>query len=139
MAQSYTPITFTGATLTIDRDSHVNTVVNLDRAAGMTVNLPAATGGGDVYRFVVKTTFTGSATIAALGTDVMAGVVSLSTDVAGVTCPTTATSDKLVMNGSTTGGLAGSYIECRDALSATWIVTGAILSTGAEATPFSAT
>jgi hypothetical protein len=139
MAQSYTPITFTGATLTIDRDSHVNTVVNLDRAAGMTVNLPEATGSGDVYRFYVKTTFTGSLTIAALSTDIMQGGVAVATDISGVTCPTTATSDKLVMNGSTTGGLIGSYVECRDAVDATWIVTGFLSSTGTEATPFSAT
>lgn len=139
MAQSYTPITFTGATLTVDRDSHVNTVVNLNRAAGMTVNLPAAVGSGDVYRFYTVTTFTGSCTIAALGTDIMQGAVGMTTDAAGVVIPTSATSDKLVMNGSTTGGLAGSYIECRDVVSATWVVTGFINSTGAEATPFSAT
>lgn len=137
--QSYTPITFTGATLTIDRDSHVNTVVNLSRAAGMTVNLPAAGGSGDVYRFAVQTTFTGSCTIAANGTDIIQGAVGMTTDAAGVTIPTSATSDKIVMNGSTTGGLKGSYIELRDAASATWIVTGFINSTGAEATPFSET
>ena len=136
---SLKPIEYTGATLTIDRDVHSDTVVALSRAAGMTVNLPAASGTGDVYRFYVKTTFTGDCTIAANGTDVMQGAIVIATDITGVTCPTTATSDKLVMNGSTTGGLIGSYVEVKDVASATWNVTGFIVSSGTEATPFSAT
>jgi hypothetical protein len=139
MAQSYTPINVTASTLTVDRDSHVNTVVNLDRAGGVTVTLPAAVGSGDVYRFYVKTTFTASATIAALTTDVMQGAIIVSTTNTAGTVATSATSDKLVMNGSTQGGLIGSYVEVRDVVSGAWVVTGALVATGAFATPFSAT
>jgi len=136
---SLLPIAFTGATLTIDRDVHSDTIISLNRAAGMTVNLPAAVGSGDVYRFYVVTTFTGSCTIAALGTDIMQGAVSVASDISGVTCPTTATSDKIVMNGGTQGGAAGTFVQFQDVASATWNVTGHLTAVGAEATPFSAT
>ena len=132
------PIVLTTNT-TIDRDTHIDTVCVIDAAGGFTVTLPEATGSGDRYRFYVKTTLTASATIAALTTDIMQGAVMVATDIAGVTCPATATSDKLVMNGSTTGGLLGSYVEVVDAVDTTWFVTGALVSSGAEATPFSAT
>jgi hypothetical protein len=65
--------------------------------------------------------------------------VAIATDIAGVTCPTTATSDKITMNGSTSGGLAGSFLRLVDAKAGQWMVTGTLVSSGAEATPFSAT
>lgn len=133
----YTPITITTNT-TIDRDTFLDTVCRIDRAGGLTVTLPAATGSGDVYRFYVATTVTADCTIAALGTDIMQGAVAVSTDIGGTVAPCTATSDKLVMNGSTTGGLLGSYVECRDVASAKWVVSGALIASGTEATPFSA-
>ena len=138
MVMSLKPITLTTNT-TIDRDTHLGTVCVIDAAGGFTVTLPEATGSGDVYRFYVKTTLTASATIAALTTDIMQGGVSIATDISGVTCPATATSDKLTMNGSTTGGLLGSYVEVKDAVDATWFVSGFLVSTGTEATPFAAT
>lgn len=137
MAQ-YQPISIT-TSVTIDRDTFSDTVGIIDRAGGLTVTLPASTGKGDVYRFYVKTTLTASATIAAAGTDILQGAVMVATDIAGVTCPATATSDKLVMNGSTTGGLLGSYVEVKDVVAGAWHVTGALVSSGAEATPFSET
>ena len=135
---SMIPIAVT-TNISVDRDTFLDTVAVIDRAGGLTVTLPAATGSGDVYRFYVKTTLTAAATIAALTTDIMQGTVAVSTDIGGTVAPTTATSDKLVMNGGTQGGLAGSYVEVRDVASATWFVTGALLSTSTEATPFSAT
>jgi hypothetical protein len=135
---SLKPIVLT-TTTTVDRDTHIDTVCVIDAAGGFAITLPEATGSGDKYRFYVKTTLTGSATIAALTTDIMQGAVMVATDISGVTCPATATSDKLVMNGSTTGGILGSYVEVVDAVDTTWFVTGALVSTGTEATPFSAT
>jgi hypothetical protein len=138
---SLKPISLT-TTTTIDRDSHINTILALDLAAGFAVTLPEATGSGDIYRFVIKTTTTGAYTIAALTTDVIAGAVTLATTnvVDGIVAATSATSDKISMNGSTTGGLAGgTYIELIDALDATWHVTGTLRTSGAEATPFAAT
>jgi hypothetical protein len=135
---SYLPITVT-TNVSIDRDTFVDTICVIDRAGGLTVTLPASTGKGDVYRFYVKTTVTADCTIAALTTDIFQGAIAVSTDIGGTVAPCTATSDKLVMNGSTTGGLLGSYVEVKDVLSGTWAVSGALIASGTEATPFSAT
>jgi len=136
---SLKPINVTTTTLTPDRDVHSDTVITLNVAAGTTVTLPAASGSGDIYRFYVGTTFTASATIAAAGTDVMQGAIIVSTTNTAGTVATSATSDKLVMNGSTTGGLVGSYVEVRDVASGVWSTGGALVATGAFATPFSQT
>jgi hypothetical protein len=135
---SYLPITVT-TNVSVDRDTFVDTICVIDRAGGLTVTLPASTGKGDVYRFYVKTTVTADCTIAALTTDIFQGAIAVSTDIGGTVAPCTATSDKLVMNGSTTGGLLGSYVEVKDVLAGTWAVSGALIASGTEATPFSAT
>ena len=56
----------------------------------------------------------------------------------GITCPTAADSDTITMSGSTTGGVRGSMVELQDVASGIWMVRGSLVSTGAEATPFSA-
>ncbi len=140
MPISYSPITLT-ADATLDRDVHANgPVVKLSNATGITVTMPATSGSGDVYRFYVLTSITSSvAKIAAAGTDILQGVLGVATDAAGVNIPTSATSDYITMNGGTTGGIKGSYVELRDVASGQWAVSGALISTGAEATPFAAT
>lgn len=135
---SYEPKTLTAsATLTA---SDAETVVNLDAAAGLTVTLPAATGTGRKYTLVVATTVTSNSYIiqVASADDVMAGSLGVTTDAAGVVIPTAATSDTITMNGSTTGGLAGSTVVLIDTASGVWNVGGSLKSTGTEATPFSA-
>lgn len=135
---SYEPKTITAsATLT---PSDADTVVNLSAAAGLTVTLPAATGSGRVYTLYVITTVTSNDYIVQVANadDVMSGAIGVTTDAAGVVIPTAATSDTITMNGSTTGGLIGSMVVLRDAAANRWAVTGALVSTGTEATPFSA-
>lgn len=139
MAYGLQPITITAAT-TLNRDTHAGALIVLDSTTGRTVTLPASTGKGDKYRVLIGTTVSsGSHVLAAAGADVLAGAVMVASDIAGVTCPTTATSDKMTLSGSTTGGVIGSYVEFVDAKSGVWQVTGALVSTGAEATPFSET
>jgi len=129
----------TAATLTVTKDLHAGRIVTLNRAAGITVTLPAATGTGDEYAFFVGTTFTGNGIIqVASASDIIQGGVSVSTDAAGVTILAAATSDTITMNGSTTGGLKGSWIKLVDVASGVFMVSGFIVSTGDEATPFSA-
>ena len=108
-------------------------------AGGMTFTLPAALGTGDVYTFFVSTTLTSSGIIAAASaSDVILGGVSISTDIAGVTMLSAATSDTITMNGTTTGGLLGSWVRLTDAASGQWMLEGFLKSSGTEATPFSA-
>jgi hypothetical protein len=141
MASEYKPnlgvITITAAT-TLDDDAYAGRTVNLNSATGRIVTLPAATGSGAVYTIFVGTTVSsGNHVVAAAGTDIIQGVLNIATDIAGVTIPTAADTDTITMNGSTTGGVRGSWMELQDVASGVWSLKGALVSTGAEATPFS--
>lgn len=141
MAYGFAPISSTAATLSLVAEKHGNGVIlSANKADGFTYTLPAATGSGEFFKIRVGTSITSSAgVIAALTTDIIEGVLSVTTDTTGVTVPTSATSDKISMNGGTTGGIAGSYVELTDVAAGKWLVGGFLISTGAEATPFSAT
>lgn len=134
------PINVTASTLTVDRDTHAGAVVTVNRAAGCTITLPASAGKGDEYIFYCGTTITSNSLKiqVANGTDTLAGGVSISTDIAGVTMLCGGTDDTITMSGSTTGGVAGSWVKVTDVASGKWMVNGFLASTGTEATPFSA-
>jgi hypothetical protein len=134
------PINVTSATLTLDRDTHEGTVVTVNKADGCTVTLPASTGKGDEYTIYCGTTITSVGLIiqVANASDTMAGGVSISTDIAGVTMLAGGTNDTITMSGSTTGGVAGSWVKLTDVAANKWMVNGFLASTGTEATPFSA-
>ena len=135
---TFEPIAVTAST-TLD-SRHIGAVVRLEAAAGLTITLPASSGNGRRFIIEVGTTVTSNDYIiqVANATDVMEGAVGVTTDAAGVTIPTASTSDTITMNGSTTGGLAGSRVVLEDVASGKWAVSGALVSTGTEATPFSA-
>lgn len=134
------PINVTASTLTVDRDAHAGATVTVNRAAGCTVTLPASSGKGDKYTFYVGTTISSNSfkIQVANGTDTLAGGVAISTDIAGVTMLCGGTDDTITMNGSTTGGVAGSWVSVEDVAAGKWMVDGFLCSTGTEATPFSA-
>lgn len=139
MAYPMKPITIT-ASATLDRDVHAGTTTNLSAAAGLTVTLPASAGTGDEYELFVATTVSSNSYIVqvANATDIIQGTLAVTTDAAGVVVPTASTSDTITMNGSTTGGVKGSRIVLKDVSSGVWAVSGGLVSTGTEATPFSA-
>ncbi len=133
------PINSTAAALTLDPKVHGETWVTQSLAATWTITLPASTGSGVTFNIYVGTTVTANAIIqVANSADVMFGAVGLATDIAGVTVNTTATDDTITMSGSTTGGIKGSWITLQDVKANQWRVGGMIISTGTEATPFSA-
>lgn len=138
MTEVLQPIAKT-ASFTLDRTMSGNWVV-CNAAAGMTVTLPASTGKGDRYKLFVGTTVTSNNFIVqvANSTDVVAGAVHLTTDIAGTSMPTSSTSDTITMNGSTTGGIKGSWLTLEDVATGYWALSGAVICTGTEATPFSA-
>lgn len=145
MPSEYKPnlgvVAVTSSTLTARVDAHAGVPVVLNRAAGIAVTLPAATGSGASFEFIIGATVTSNTTTikVANATDVMGGALTVATDIAGVTCPTTSTSDTITMNGSTTGGIIGSRVKLIDVASGLWSVSGELVSSGTEATPFSAT
>ena len=131
--------TVTASTLTVTAAEYNGQTINLSRAAGITVTLPAATGTNAVYTFVVSTTVTSNSykIQVANSTDVMNGNLNVSGS-SGTTFGTLPASDTITMNGSTTGGLAGSYVQVTDIASGIFLVTGALVGSGTVATPFSA-
>ena len=137
------PVSITGATLTCTKDVHAGRTTVISAVAGCAVTLPAATGTGSVYRFVIGSTITSNSTTikVANATDVMTGrafVVSDNT-AAVLGFATAAASDTITLNGTTLGGLAGDHIEIIDAITGTFAVRVFTAATGTEATPFSAT
>ena len=133
-----------GSTLAVTEALHAGKVIKLDTAAGSVCTLPAATGSGAVYTFVVTVLATSNSHIikVANATDVMRGYI-LNTDSdssdAFTGFNTTSTSDTITLNRSTTGSVyIGEEIEIRDIKAGFFGVKGWVASTGSPATPFSA-
>lgn len=139
MAYAMQPITKT-ASFTLDREVHGETCVNLSAAAGMTVTLPASEGKGTEFELFVATTVTSNSYViqVANATDIMQGVIHLTTDISGTSLPTAGTTDTITMNGSTTGGVKGTWLKLKDVSAGIWKLEGGVVCTGTEATPFSA-
>lgn len=117
-------------------------VITLNRAAGMALTLPQATGSGIQFDIVVGTTFTGACTIKVTGNDVMKGFAILGLD-GGDTCSffaTAADTDTITFAAdNSTGGIAGARVTLKDIAADTWAVEVFSDAAGSEATPFSAT
>jgi len=131
--------TVTAATLAVTADAYNGQTINLSRAAGIVVTLPAATGTNAVYKFVVTTAVTTNNYIiqVANATDTMNGLASVA-GTTGSVFSTLPASDTITMNGTTTGGLIGSYVEVTDVATGEFFVTSALVGSGTPATPFSA-
>lgn len=134
-----------GSTLTVTEALHDGKIIALDTLAGTTATLPASTGGGATFKFMVTVLATSLSHIikVANATDVMTGSIWISdTDTAGTTTAfsTAASSDTITLNRSTTGSVTkGEYIELVDYAAGFWAVRGFLSNTGNGATPFSAT
>ena len=131
----------TASTLTVTAALHANRIVTLNRAAGIAVTLPAATGTGNVYTFVIGTTITSNTTtITAAGSDKYQGYAIVFQDDAaalGGWGAVAGTSTVVTMDGTTRGGYAGDKIVFTDVASARWEVEITGKQTVTEATPFS--
>jgi hypothetical protein len=136
------PVDITGATATVTAAAHAGKVVTINRAAGSALSLPAATGTGSVYTFVVGTTVTSNTlTISAAGTNKFQGrVYTVSDDTAAVKgwIANAAATNRVSLNGTTTGGYLGDCFVFTDIAAGMWEVLGFTASTSTEATPFAA-
>lgn len=139
----YAPISVTASTLTVTAAAHANATIVLNRAAGIAVTLPAASGSGFKYTFIVGTTVTSNSTTikVANSSDTMTGVAINGQDAAdtAVLFETASTTDTITLNGTTTGGVKGDRIEVEDIAANVYYVRVVGSATGTEATPFSAT
>jgi hypothetical protein len=129
----------TAATYTVS-SADVGKLITLNRAAGIAVTLPAATGSGTQYKFFVGTTVTSnSITITRAGNDTMFGTAYVAQDNAGdaIVAFEAAGSTIITLNGTTTGGIKGNIVTLIDAALDTWSVIVSSSATATEATPFS--
>lgn len=140
-----------GSTKSLTAAANNKQVVKLDTLTGSVVTLPAATGSGAVFRFLVTVLATSNSHIVkvANATDFFVGIINGTRidsgnavlGFAAANSGTVATnSDTITLNRTTTGSVSvGEWLEVEDVAAATWSVKGMLSATGAAfATPFTA-
>lgn len=138
-------LTAAGSSSVLTNLDNNNQIVLLDTAGGSTVTLPAATGTGAQFKFVVSVLATTANHIVkvANSVDAMIGLILVEdSDTASVldAFAANSTSDTITLNRSTTGSVAkGEWFEAQDIASGVWFVRGFVSATGTPATPFSST
>lgn len=139
------PLVLDAATPDALTSDNFGRTVRFDRAAGVDVTLPAATGTGGRYRFIVGVTVSSNdINIRCAGTDEFAGtILQTDTDTSDTLASYPALAadnfDVITLNGGTQGGLVGDWIEVEDVASGVWAVFGHVNGSGTVATPFSST
>lgn len=133
-------VTVTTTPLAIAEATHEGKTVVLSKADNLAVTLPAATGSGARYRFVIGVLASGGAyTIGVTGNDTFKGLF-LGLDDDGVppnAWAAASNSNLITLDGSTRGGKVGDLVEIEDIAADIWLVQGRIQQSGTEATPFS--
>ena len=132
-----------GATLTLTAAVAGN-VIKLDTAAGSVVTLPAATGSGNMYRFVVTTTATSNAhkILTAPTTDTLAGFLTGENSgtakcFVGATASAYHSIQMPVAGTQPSGGFEGDWFEFIDIASGKWEVSGCYQAGTTPTSPFS--
>lgn len=135
------PVVITAAT-TLTPALHANKTIVVNNAAGFLITLPKATGTGNKYRFFLQTTITSvGLTIQANNTagDTFYGFAYLLVSTTQTAFAGNGDVDLITLNGSTTGGFAGDYIELEDVLANVWRAELLLTNSSSGATPFSDT
>ena len=139
------PIVTLVATGSITAATHAGKIllmVEVGGNAAATFTLPAATGSGAEYRFIVSVVNTSNYVInVANANDTIDGSVTLHQDSAATVASfnTAAASDTITLDGTTTGGVSiGDEITLVDMATNQYMVKGILTASGTEATPFSA-
>ena len=133
---------------TITNDEHAGRILLMGEVGGnasATFTLPAATGTGAEFKFIVSVVNTSNYVIQVTGDDTIDGSVIVTNDSSAggtasvISWPTAATSDTITLDGTTTGGTQiGDYVLLTDIATDQYSVSGLLNASGSEATPFSA-
>jgi hypothetical protein len=123
---------------------HDGKTVMINNATGFATTLPAPTGSGARYRFVIQTTITGgNMTVASTGANIFGSVIQ-NTDTANGTSgfqsgviANAAGITTITLDGTTKGGRKGDWFEIYDDANGIYIIRGNLNASGTEATPFS--
>ena len=122
-----------GPTLAVTAALHGGRIIAFDQTGGTAATLPAATGTGNVYHFVVKVKNTSSANtiVVADSTDLFQGQVINTDDDATTPVSYTANAagdvDTISLNGTTTGGQIGDWVEVVDIATNVYAVRGFVV------------
>jgi hypothetical protein len=131
-----------GATLTATA-ANAGTTILLNNAAGSAVTLPAATGTGNRYRFVVTTTTTSGAhkILAASSSDFINGIaIGFTGSTAKVFASAAATNHSIQMpfaGSQPSGGFIGDYFDVTDVAANLWQINSMYQAGTTPTTPFS--
>jgi len=131
------PVTLTGDT-TISAASHAGKVILLGEVGGnakLSATLPAATGSGVSYKFIISVANTAEYEIQVTTTDIFDGYMTvidgnLQTTINAVFDYTAADSDTMNLDSDGICGDVGDWVEVTDILSGVWAVKGACRSDG---------
>ncbi len=135
-----------GAALTLTKSLHDGRTLAWDTAAGSIATLPAATGTGAKFRFVVTVLATSNGhEVKCVGTDEFVGAITnIDVDTSDATLAFAAQAaddfDRCLLN-RTTSGLAtpGDWVEVEDIVTGSWMIKGVVVATGTVITPFIST
>lgn len=121
-----------GATLTVTVAAHGDKIILLDTLAGSVVTLPAASGSGARFTFLVSVAPTSNfhQVKVASAADFIAGSVNiLDNDAAaqGAFAADGAADDNIQLNGTTKGGLVGDWLEMVDLKTNVWAIRGMLV------------
>ena len=138
-------VNLAATTLTLTAATHDDRTIRLNHTgAASTVTLPDATGSGVRFMFLVGAVNTSNHVIKVPdASNTIKGVVAiLDNDSNALTAyAASGTDDTLTLNGTTTGGQIGDWVEFVDLATDTWHVRGQLLCPAGSnvADPFSAT
>lgn len=124
------------ATLVITLPTIVTTASAASAGPGVDPN--TLNNVGTSYTFFIETAAT-TLNITTDGTDKFVGsLLMVATDAAGATTgyAPAASNDYIKLNGTTTGGIAGSWVRCTVLAANKYYVEGVLLGSGTVATPF---
>jgi len=125
---------------TLTSATHANRILVLGGAgSSRTFTMPAATGSGAVYTFVVGAVNTSNYVITKAGSDTMNGSLLYASDNASnAALAFEASGGTITLNGTTKGGASiGDRVTLTDCVTTKWCVSGQVTETGSETTPFS--
>lgn len=110
---------------------------NLKNVNGTTVTLNKPNGKTGKFRYFIGASLTGGNTTfrGASGLDIISGSANVQTS----TFQTAPNTNTVTFNGTTTGGVLGTYVEFEDIGPLQWRVTVLAVGSGTAATPFSNT
>src|SRR3990167_2597910 len=128
-------VTLGTGTTQLDPAKHANRLLQISTAdAAYTINLPYATGSGDIYDFLITVAHTsGSIIINArhpgTATNSFVGVIKNHTSANTIVHFASTTNDIITLNLTTTGGLlVGVYIKIPDVAAQVWRVLDAYVT-----------